>query len=70
MTLPYERYRAIKYVREFLRELLGRVAVPRTRKEWTEIRMQARSALKHYPWETDMERARKKAPDVWGEKDE
>jgi len=52
MTLPDERYRAIKMAREFLWSLLDRSATPRVPKE---IRLRARSVLKHYPGEFDMQ---------------
>lgn len=52
MTLPYERLRAVNYTRQFLRDLLDPSVTPRVPKN---IRERARSLLKHYPWEAEME---------------
>jgi hypothetical protein len=46
MTLPYERYRAIKYTEQFLTDLLDPKKTPRVPKE---IRQRAYSCLRHYP---------------------
>lgn len=62
MTLPDERYRAIKQTREFLWQL----ADPRaTRGIPAAIRNQARGLLRHYPNDWDMNRAAEAAPDVF-----
>lgn len=52
MTLPDERYRALKYTQEFLRDL----AVPsRSARVPKEVRQRALGLLRHYPstWELD-----------------
>jgi len=54
MTLPYERTNAVNRTREFLYDLLDPKKTPRIPKE---IRQRARSLLKHYPTEYDMDRA-------------
>ncbi len=54
MTLPYERTNAVNWTREFLYDLLDPKKTPRIPKE---IRQRARSLLKHYPTEYDMDRA-------------
>ena len=46
MTLPDERYRAIKYTEQFLTDLLDPKKTPRVPKE---IRQRAYSCLRHYP---------------------
>ena len=46
MTLPDERYRAIKYTEQFLTDLLDPKKPPRVPKE---IRQRAYSCLRHYP---------------------
>lgn len=51
MTLPNERYRAIKNAREFLRSLLDPKSTPGVPKK---IRMAAYYVLKHYPSDYDM----------------
>ena len=66
MTLPDERFRAVKYAREFLRDLLDPKKTPRVPRA---IRLRALSVLRHYPWETDMEQVAKKMPDVFECKD-
>ena len=63
MTLPDERRRAVAWAREFLLELLDPSKTPRVP---LEIRMRARSILKHFPTKLDLETAVKKAPDVFG----
>ena len=46
MTLPDERYRAIKYTEQFLTDLLDPKKTPRVPKD---IRQRAYSCLRHYP---------------------
>jgi len=65
MTLPDERYRAIKYTEQFLKDLCNRTKTPRVPRE---IREQARSLLRHYPSNWDLERLAEKSPDVIIEK--
>jgi hypothetical protein len=52
MTLPIERTYAISNAREFLRSLLDPKQTPRVPKK---IRSIARSVLKHYPSNFDMD---------------
>jgi hypothetical protein len=61
MTLPDERYRAVKYAQDFLSRLAGGqyARVPKA------VRAEARSILRHYPNAWDMDRAAEGAPDVF-----
>ncbi len=52
MTLPYERLRAVLYTREFLFDLLAPSKTPKVPKE---IRERAKSLLRHYPFEAEMD---------------
>jgi hypothetical protein len=64
MTLPDERYRAVKYAQDFLSRLAGGqyARVPKA------VRDEARSILRHYPNAWDMDRAAQGAPDVFQER--
>ena len=59
MTLPDERYRAVVQTQRFLLEILTTPRVPKAIKE------RARSCLRHYPNDWDMQRASEGAPDVF-----
>jgi hypothetical protein len=59
MTLPDERYRAVVQTEKFLKEILTTPRVPKI------IKDRARSMLRHYPNDWDMERAAEGAPDVF-----
>jgi hypothetical protein len=63
MTLPDERYRAVKYAGGFLSRLAGGqyARVPKA------VRDDARSILRHYPTDHDMNRAARGAPEVFQE---
>lgn len=61
MTLPDERYRAVKYAEQFLQRLAGG-DIPRVPKA---VREEARSLLRHYPGAWDMQRAADLAPEVF-----
>jgi hypothetical protein len=61
MTLPDERYRAVVQTQKFLVEILSTPRVPKA------IKDRARSCLRHYPIEWDMQRAALQAPDVFQE---
>jgi hypothetical protein len=61
MTLPDERYRAVKSAALFLSRLAGG-ELPRVPKA---VRDEARSILRHYPSNYDMLRAAEGAPDVF-----
>jgi len=64
MTLPDERYRAVKSAALFLSRLAGG-EIPRVPKA---VREEARSILRHYPLWYDMQRAAEAAPDVFQER--
>jgi hypothetical protein len=61
MTLPDERYRAVKWAESFLQRLAGG-QYPRTPKA---VRQEARSILRHYPSNWDMDRAAATSPEVF-----
>ena len=61
MTLPDERYRAVVQTERFLKEILSTPRVPKL------IKDRARSCLRHYPSDWDMQRAAAGAPDVFQE---
>ena len=63
MTLPDERYRAVKNAQQFLARLAGG-EYPRVPKA---VRTEARSILRHYPLDWDMQRTARMAPDVFQE---
>ena len=60
MTLPDERYRAVKYAAEFLQRLAGG-DIPRVPKA---VRGEAAAILRHYPTHWDLERIERAAPDI------
>ena len=62
MTLPDERYRAVVQTRRFLLDLCNSQHTPRVPKL---IRDTARSMLRHYPSDYDMNRAAEAAPEVF-----
>ena len=64
MTLPDERYRAVKWAQAFLSRLAGGeyLRVPKA------VRDEARSILRHYPSDWDMLRAAEGAPEVFQER--
>jgi hypothetical protein len=62
MTLPDERYRAIKQARQLLEELCDYKLTPRVA---VGIRDRARGALRHYPSEWEMDQVTKLAPTVF-----
>ena len=63
VTLPDERYRAVKWAESFLSRLAGgQIArVPKA------VREEARSILRHYPNSWDMQRAAVGSPEVFQE---
>ena len=65
MTLPDERYRAVVQTRRFLLDLCNTQHTPRVPKM---IRDTARSMLRHYPSDWDMNRAAEGAPEVFQER--
>ena len=64
MTLPDERYRSVKWADGFLKRLAGG-HYARTPKA---VRDEARSILRHYPSDYDMNRAAASAPEVFQER--
>jgi hypothetical protein len=61
MTLPDERYRAVVQTQKFLVEILSTPRVPKA------IKDRARSCLRHYPSDWDMQRAAEGSPDIFQE---
>lgn len=61
MTLPDQRYAAIRNTQKFLYSLCDPKATPRIPQT---IRQQARGLLKHYPSTLDLARLAEKSPDV------
>ena len=59
MTLPDERYRAVVQTQRFLLQILTTPRVPKA------IKDQARSCLRHYPSDWDMNRAAEYCPEVF-----
>jgi hypothetical protein len=64
MTLPDERYRAVKAAQQFLSRLAGG-EYPRVPKA---VREEARAVLRHYPLDWDLQRAAAAAPHVFQER--
>ena len=65
MTLPDERYRAVVQTRRFLLDLCNPDHTPRVPKL---IRETARSMLRHYPSDYDMNKASQTSPDIFAER--
>lgn len=66
MTLPDERYRAVKWATQFLMELAhDRKKYPRLSKA---VRQEAYSILRHFPNEWDMKRVAQASPEVFQER--
>jgi len=62
MTMPDERFRAVQYAREFMRDLLDPKKTPKVPKA---IRRRALSVLRHYPMECEMELAAEGHKDIF-----
>jgi len=62
MTLPDERYRAVKEAKNFLQDLLDAKKTPRVP---ANIRRRAYSILRHYPGMWDMQRAADACPEIF-----
>ena len=62
MTLPDERYRAVKQAEQLLKDLCNPTVTPRIPKL---IRQRASGCLRHYPSTWDLDRASHGAPDVF-----
>jgi len=63
LTLPDERYRAVNYAGDFLQRLASG-EYPRVP---SSVREEARSILRHYPTDWDLQRAAEAAPSVFQE---
>jgi hypothetical protein len=61
MTIPHERYRAIKQSRKFLEELCDPGRTPRVPGA---VRDKARTLLRHYPGDWELDQITEKAPDL------
>jgi hypothetical protein len=61
MTLPDERYRALKWAEELMKDLLDPSKTPRVPKS---VRAQARSVLRHYPGGHYIDEIARRAPDI------
>jgi hypothetical protein len=64
MTLPDERYRAVKQAEQLLKDLCDPTKTPRIPKL---IRQRASGCLRHYPNQWDMQRAAAASPVVFQE---
>jgi hypothetical protein len=61
MTLPDERYRALKWAEQFMQDLMDPSKTPRVPRS---VRAQARSVLRHYPGPYYLEEIARRAPDI------
>ena len=63
MTMNFERRNAVKRTEQFLVAILkGEYA-----HHYEDLLLEARSCLKHYPSEYDMEHAAEQAPEIFGD---
>jgi hypothetical protein len=65
MTLPDERYRAVKMAEQLLKDLCDHSKTPRVPKI---IRQRASGCLRHYPNSWDMEQVADASPHVFAER--
>ena len=65
MTLPDERYRAVRMTEQLLKDLCDRTKTPRVP---SIIRQRASGCLRHYPNSWDMEQAAEAVPHVFAER--
>ncbi len=65
MTLPDERYRAVKMAEQLLKDLCDRTVTPKVPKI---IRQRASGCLRHYPNSWDMQQAAEASPHVFAER--
>ena len=61
MSLPTEKYRSLVQAKDFFLDLCDPKKTPRVPKV---IRERARWALRHYPWESDLETLAQKCPTI------
>jgi len=60
MTLPDERYRAVRWAERFL------ISIMQTRSGLSDdMKQEARSILRHFPSEYDMDRAAEASPEIF-----
>jgi hypothetical protein len=62
MTLPDERYRAVRAAEQFLRTLCDPAATPGVPKT---VRHHAQALLRHYPREFDLDMAAHQCPSIF-----
>jgi hypothetical protein len=62
MTLPDERYRAVRMARQFLLDLCSPEKTPKVP---AIIRNQAKGILRHYPSDYEMDRVSDASPDIF-----
>jgi len=62
MTLPDERYRAVRSAEQFLMDLCNPAKTPRVPKV---VRQRALAVLRHYPGSWDLDRVAHKCPEVF-----
>jgi hypothetical protein len=62
MTLPDERYRAVRSAEQLLKDLCDPRKTPRVPRE---VRQRALGCLRHYPGSWDMDRAAHSCPTVF-----
>jgi hypothetical protein len=60
MTIPYERYRALKQAKKLMEELVDPGKTPRVP---SLVRDRARGALRHFPSDYELDRIAEKCPD-------
>jgi hypothetical protein len=61
MTLPDERYRALRWAESFLQDLQDPQKTPRVPRD---IRRQARAVLRHYPGSYYIDELARRAPEI------
>lgn len=61
MTLPDERYRAIKWAEQFMQDLMDPSKTPRVPKA---VRQRARSVLRHFPGSYYIDELARARPDI------
>jgi len=61
MTLPDERYRALKWAEQFLQDLMDPSKTPRVPRT---VRQQARTILRHYPGSYYIDQLARQSPEI------
>lgn len=62
MTLPDERYRAVRMAEQLLKDLCNPIVTPRVPKI---IRQRASGCLRHFPSDWDMDQASRLCPEIF-----